>query len=624
VTPGITDVPNPGFEVGLAGWSTGVWRGSGSTAADTTVYRSGTASARVIANANSTVGLNISANRVLIGQGPHRYSVWCKTQDVAAPGACLDVLFYNDAGQIVKSDQKFYAPIGTNDWMLVTADLVTPANATQLRIDVRVDGGGTAWFDDVSVEPLDGAQPPVTPNLPSRRDAYREMLLASREYWRQHQRHYTNQAQICAIGVYQANRGLRLLSTADAWPEEQAIRWLYESVGLEPLRGPENADGTAMWLLGHDYKVVTPKGLTRELGYVGTYGEVTDWLVAMYESVRVGPGGYDDERLRSQILKIIRTRAWFRYPGVDENGHRAMRLEQAIGWRNEHYPGDTVYAQRTAWDGHPLEAAAVFGDPALAGWARQAIADGQLAPQLDLLTSNTSRRVGLNAFHLIARDLAVFQQLVSSERLPGGWDQPDFVFTDETAGAVAVKRGEEILYASLYWRARQAVNDLARVHLVTPQSERTATVGVRTRFPKDQSRVWTVQDWVTTDAAVNDSHESCGFTGGGYAPPGDPLHQVAAGQIQYLAPVPAGLDPTLGCPDELGIDSVGVGKAYFYELEYAGYVIAMNTTTDRTFTFQSSRVGLGVDLATGQPVPLHRPVPVSPQSTIVWFDPRGR
>ncbi|HEY0003072.1 MAG TPA: hypothetical protein VGB74_21650, partial [Actinoplanes sp.] len=480
VTPGLTELPNPGFEVGVAGWSSYTWRGSGTVVGDTEVHHDGTGSVRITADADSAVGLNMANSRVLIGTGPHRYSVWCRTENVTAPGAYLDVIFYDSAGQIAQGDQKFYAPAGTNDWAQITAELTTPANATQVRIDLRVESSGTAWFDDVAIELLDGAQPPVIPDLPVRRDAYRQMLLASRDYWRQHQRHYTNQVQICAIGLYQANRGLRLLSAADAWPEAQARRWLHESVGLEPLRGPENADGTASWPLGRDYRVVTPKGLTRELGYVGTYGEVTDWLIAMYESVTVGPDGDDDSALRAQILKIIKTRGWFRHPGVDEDGNHVMRLEQVIGWRNEHYPGDAVYAQRTAWDGHPLEAVAVLKDAQLTGWAQQMVTDGQLAPQLDLLVSNTNRRVGLNAFHLISRDLPAFTGLPASRyRLPGGWDQPDFVFTDETAGAVAVKRGNEILYASLYWRARQAVNDWGRVHLLTPHSERSGTVRER-------------------------------------------------------------------------------------------------------------------------------------------------
>ncbi|PPS68733.1 MULTISPECIES: hypothetical protein [Streptomyces] len=43
--------------------------------------------------------------------------------------------------------------------------------------------------------------------------------------------------------------------------------------------------------LGDGYFQVTKAGLTRELGYVGSYGEVIDWLVMMYESVTRGYQG---------------------------------------------------------------------------------------------------------------------------------------------------------------------------------------------------------------------------------------------------------------------------------------------------------------------------------------------
>ncbi|MBT0773491.1 hypothetical protein KIH74_31380 [Kineosporia sp. J2-2] len=626
VTTGITEVANPGFEIGLSGWTASVWSGSGSSVADPAVHRTGAGSAKVAATAGSLAGISVGANRVLVGQGPHRYGVWCRTDDVASPGAYLDVIFYDASGTVVQGDRKQFAATGTHDWEQVTLDLTTPVAATHARLDLRVQGGGTAWFDDVTIEKLDGAADPVpAADLPVRRVAYAQMLLASREYWRQHQRHYTNQVLICAIGVYQANRGLRLLGSDQAWPETRALRWLYEAVGLEPLRGPETEDGTATWPLGHDYHVVTPKGLTRELGYVGTYGEVSDWLVALYESVTVGPDGTQDAVLREQILRIIRTRALFRLPGVDEEGNHVMRLESVIGWRNEHYPGDAVYAQRTAWDGHPLEAVGVFGDPRLAGYAQQMVADGQFAPQIDLLLANTGNRVGLNAFHLISRDLPGFGRLApSNDRLPMGWDRPDVLFTDETAGVVALKRGREVLYVSLYWRARQAVNNWARVHLVTPQSERSGTIDVTTRFGTARGDTFTVQDWVTTDYAVNDGAGACTSTGGGRTPPGDDIEQAWAGTVLRRRAVPGDMDPALGCGSVTGIESIDVGRAPYYELDYAGYLIAMNTTTDQTFTFDPGRSGRGVDLATGHSVQLSARHRLGPGTSVVLFDPSGR
>lgn len=70
----------------------------------------------------------------------------------------------------------------------------------------------------------------------------------------------------------------------------------------------------------------------------------------------------------------------------------------------------------------------------------------------------------------------------SSFRLPMSPGQPDFVFADTQDGVIALKNGDDILYTALYWRARVAVNSLARVHYLTPAMERDATVNIEIRF----------------------------------------------------------------------------------------------------------------------------------------------
>ena len=65
--------------------------------------------------------------------------------------------------------------------------------------------------------------------------------------------------------------------------------------------------------------------------------------------------------------------------------------------------------------------------------------------------------------------------------------QPDFVFSDEEDGVVAVKNGDEIFYASLYWRARNAVNFLARVHFTTPTMDRIAVVREDAQFTPERT-----------------------------------------------------------------------------------------------------------------------------------------
>ncbi|MBC7856058.1 MAG: hypothetical protein IAF94_21725, partial [Pirellulaceae bacterium] len=73
-------------------------------------------------------------------------------------------------------------------------------------------------------------------------------------------------------------------------------------------------------------------------------------------------------------------------------------------------------------------------------------------------------------------------------------DQPDFVFSDEEDGVVAIKNGKEIFYASLYWRARYAINNLARVHAITPTYDRIATVHIDEKFDSS-GMFYSRRDW---------------------------------------------------------------------------------------------------------------------------------
>lgn len=608
---------NPGFELGsgtgATGWSVMGWVNNGTATRDTTYAHSGSYSMKLVRNTTGAAAVAISNDtRYPVEQGSYQYGVWVKTQDVTGRGVYLDVLFYDASGKIVGTDNKVYAPAGTTDWTYISQTLVTPSTAVSAWFFLGVPDGGTAWVDDVTIV----APSTSTHTPPARKDAYAEMLLASREYWRQHFPHYSNQTQICAIGLYQVNRALGLLGYSDVWSEDRARSWMYQSIGLTPYSGPEQADGTPTWPIGHDYTQVTAKGLTRELGYVGNYGEVTDWLIMMYEAVTRGYQGQQAPELAAQMVKMIKARGRFRVIDVDETGARVARLETVVGWRNEVYPGEVGYAQRTAWDSSPIQAAVVFKDPEIIGWTQEMMNDGQLWRQLDLLTSNTWTRVGLNAFRLVARDWEPFQALPARPtKLPTGWDEPDFVFTDEEDGVIAVKHGQELLYASLYWRARQGINNYARIHHITPTDQRSATIRQRTAGATDQT--FTVQDWVCWDYAINDPGAVGVIPPGGFPPPGPTLHQSLAGDVYHLAPVPAGVDPTLGV-HVTGVESVLVGRAPFYLCEYGDYLIAMNTSTDRVYTLPPRQdFGPATDLATGRTIGAGEGPKIGPRSTLV-------
>ncbi|WP_327693221.1 Tat pathway signal protein [Streptomyces sp. NBC_00459] len=599
-------VSNGGFEFGTSlptGWRAVTWAGSGTVGRDTTVARGGSASAKVTIPSSGTVGL-APGSRIPLEQGTYTYGAWIRTDGVGTNGAYLDVLFYNASGTLVGGDNKFYASAGTHDWEHVTATLTTPSTATQAEVQVRLATAGTAWFDDLTLTPpgTATAQPVI------RRAAWTKMLLDSREYWRQRFPQYTNQAIICAIGLYLADRGLSLLGSDRAWGEAKARDYIRQSVGLVPWLGPENEDGTPTKPLGGSYYQVTKAGISRELGYAGNYGELQDWLALVHDAV-IGIGGIQDDSLHDHLVKMVKARAVFHHPALDADGYRTMRIEAVTGWRDGEYPGAIAYDEGNKWDGHPLRLASLLKDPDLTSYAKQSITEGQFFHVLqETYDLGASARTNLNLLST-ADDYAYISGATGSGALlPMSPGQPGFVFSDEENGLVAVKHGDEILYASLYWRARWGVNRLARVHLIGADGiEHSATVSQEVKYVPD-GRAYAEPDWVNFEFAVGDLT----IPDGGFPPPGDTLHQAFAGQVLPLAKAPADV------PDlPLGTESPYAGRASFYRCAYGPYLIAMNTTSDREYTFSTKGFGASVNLATGAKVSGNAELRVKAGTTVV-------
>jgi len=441
----------------------------------------------------------------------------------------------------------------------------------------------------------------------TRRAAFSEMLVACRDWHRRHRRLYTNQTMINDLyGIYLANRGVAVVDPARALSEPEVRRYLYESVGLEPWRDSDRGGtgaaerGGRDWAVGGDYWQLTAKGLTKELGYVGYYGEVLDWVTTIYEATRPAAGEPGDEKIRAQLLRIASARGVFRAPGLDADGCRAMRIETIVGWRDGgHYPGDVAYGERPSWDGSALYAVASTLDPEAIGYAQQMFADNQFFASVHDRLKETSLRVTAGLLGVPDQYALVRAQPPSAHRLPMSPGQPDFVFTDEEDGVIAVKHGDEVLYASLYWRAREAVNFLARVHFTTPRLDRIAVVHEDAEF-EDSGLTFTRRDQV-----------NFGFGNGGPRYPAE-LHSAHAGEVLPIAKPPA--DVKFNPGDE----SVYAGKASFYTLRFGAYLIAMNTTKDRTFTLAPPPGALRADeLVSRRSLALDAPISVGPRSTII-------
>jgi hypothetical protein len=442
----------------------------------------------------------------------------------------------------------------------------------------------------------------------TRREAWATMFAASRDWHRRHRRQYTNQSMINDLyGIYYSNRGAAAADPAQAMPEDQARRYLHESIGIVPWLDSDRGAGTdvetarASLSVGENYYQLTAKGLTKELGYVGNYGEVLDWIAHIYNATRPAFDQPGDEKIKAQLIKAEHARAPFRYPMVDSEGNRAMRMENVVGWRDMSYPGEVVYAERSAWEGSAIYSVAATLDPRSVGAVQQMMEDNQFFDSVARLTNDKGIRVTNTLLRIPDDCEAVKAQPKSAHRLPMTPGQPDSAFTDEEDGVVAIKHGDEVLYVSLYWRARYAINDLARVHHITPNFDRVAVVRQQTQFTPS-GMTYTRPNWT-----------NFGFGNGGMKYP-DESQSAHAGEKLPIAKVPEGIR------FRPGNENVHAGKGDFYTLRYGDYLIGMNCSADKTFDLAiPDGVKEAPDLVSGKTMALATPPRVAPRTTVVLY-----
>jgi hypothetical protein len=401
------------------------------------------------------------------------------------------------------------------------------------------------------------------------------------------------------MNLYRSHRALVAIDPQNAWPEEQARRYIYEALGIQPWLGADTDHGPEkQW--GSNYFQITDKGLSRELGYVGGYGEILGEMVDVYEAARM-PGQEGDPKIKAQIAKLQRARLYFRYPMADEEGYRAMRLETGIGWRDAHFPGPVTYAQRNALDETGLYAAAITLDPPAVGAVQQMFGDNQFFASIERMMKDTRLRADFGLLTVPDDYETLRAQPAVARRLPMSPGEPDGVFADEEDGVVAIKHGDEILYASLYWRSRMGINGLARTHYLTPRYQQVAVVYEDTRFePSGQS--WKRPNW--TDF---------GFANGGHKYP-DKADSALAGELLLIPKFPA--DVPIPKDKEIPF----AGRADFYQLRYGPYLIGMNTTKDKTFELAPpDGRDQAPELVSGKTIALSGPIKVPPRSTVVLY-----
>lgn len=438
----------------------------------------------------------------------------------------------------------------------------------------------------------------------TRRAAWSRMFEAGVIHSNRHRRQYTNQGMIVDLFLHHMNKALVLLAPEKALPEYQTLRYLYESVGLAPWLGAQRADGSFAVPVGENYYQLTEKGLTKELGFVGYYGEVLDWVNDLYQSTCTpGVRGSGDGIIRAQLLRMQQARTYFRYPAVDRDGYRAMRIEAVVGWRDGgHYPGNVLYADRgVAWDATPMQTAYTTADPVSIGMTRQLLDDNQYWQ----LLQDKMKEKGLRTTHalLFVPDEYEWmrQQKVETKKMPMDASMPDFVFSDEENGVVALKHRGEILYASLYWRARRSVNRLACVHRINDRYENIGVVYLDSVDFEDSG----FYDTRSEGNAMN-------FADWGNAWYQDEGVSAHSGEREKIARVTAG-------NYQPGQEHPEAGRCRWYQLQYGPYLIGMNNSSDRDYTLSlPPGKNCVLNLSAGG-TNVAEEVVVTPKSTVVLY-----
>ncbi|MGN6726379.1 MAG: hypothetical protein ACTHLZ_10705, partial [Tepidisphaeraceae bacterium] len=439
----------------------------------------------------------------------------------------------------------------------------------------------------------------------SRRTAWASALKQSVDYWRTHRRSYTNQSMIVDWNIYAANRALQLIDPAHALPEAHVRDFLYQAIGLKPWLGSDaRTDGALVsdtpdkgteQPYGDAYQLITRKGLSRELGWVGTYGETI--LRFTCDMARMT----GDPKIRAQLAAIEHARMYFRYPGLDGDGFRCMKLVSEIDNRTAHFPlGGSAYTAPDVREEWRMNIPAMLSDdPITVGAAQQMLEDNQY---FTYVRSRLKDPDTLGMMLNVDEYEKVKTLPRSAYRMPMTPGRPDFVFADEEDAVLAIKHGQTCLFVNLYFRAERAVNDVARIYEQTPSITRIVTARTQT-VVNESGKTYTRPDWID------------GIRGRGMPPAGETIHQAWAGEILPIARRTEGAKlPAYGDWGPF------LGKAEFYELHYGPYLILVNSSKDRSFAWKIPPEFLdGTDLVSGTAAKALLGTSLKPLTTVVLY-----
>ncbi len=146
------------------------------------------------------------------------------------------------------------------------------------------------------------------------------------------------------------------------------------------------------------------------------------------------------------------------------------------------------------------------------------------------------------------------------------------VWSDEEVGVVAIRDGEEILFASLYWRAPSGINFLAKVHHMTPELERFAVVREQVDYN------------ASGEVFLRPDRPNFGIAPGGLKDP-DRISSLHAGETLPITMIPKEFNFKPGQEHPLA------GRGEFYRLNYGPYRIGMNMGQGKEFSMTVPQTG---------------------------------
>jgi fibronectin type 3 domain-containing protein len=364
---------------------------------------------------------------------------------------------------------------------------------------------------------------------------------------------------------------------------------------------------------GLEYYMTTAFGLTRETTYVAGYGEHSDYLVHAWRLVRDTPANFqngpgvklaDEKELLRKALLASNARAHMKYSDVDE-GYRSMRLEATIEARGPFYPYDAGYhihlspTQTTTvnpfllaflkreLEKNPSQYSTYFGSDYTkyfgyatdaVGYAQQMLEDNQLTPAFS--RSFASDLKSLAGYKYVTNQPRVMK-LIPSTNLK--WYSPEELQAMQNAGldlnahydssfydiedSIVYFRDEDTVYLlGFEYKSDSGLNGVSRIHAVSSDYDRIAMLNHEVQYTP--SGYW---NYGTPDTTVAYNGAFDPVTG---MPDGSTSTDM--GTVFPVASLNGYDDQIALTPTKAGSPFGGYGE--FYSVQYAKYVIAMNTT----------------------------------------------